>query len=71
MRYQVQVVGNDEMPEGIDRLIVEREDGTVLLLLSGVYADCWQFMRAYEATREPRTVPSILLPVARTLLHAV
>lgn len=70
MRYQVQVVGIDEMPEGIDRLIVEREDGTALLLLSGVYADCWAFMRAYEDTREPCTVPSILMP-ARPLLHAV
>jgi len=70
MRYHVHVVGDDEMPEGLDRLIVERKDGTAVLLLSGVYAECWQFMRAYEDTREPCTVPTILLPV-RPLLYAV
>lgn len=70
MRYQVQVVGDAEMPEGMDRLIVEREDGTAVLLLSGVYAECWRFMRAYEDTREPCDVPSVLLP-ARPLRIAV
>lgn len=68
MQYAIQVVGNEELPEGVDRVIVERENEPPLMLISGELARCWRFVRAYEDALEPCELPSIMLPA---LLHAV
>jgi hypothetical protein len=63
MKYDVRAVEDDELPEGVDRVIVEREDGSAVLLVSGEPARCWRFMRAWEDTLEPREVPTLLYAV--------
>lgn len=70
MKYAIQVVGEDELPQGIHKVVVERADGPPLMLVNGQLAQCWRFMRAFEDTQEPPTVPSVLLP-ERPLLYAV
>lgn len=70
MHYEVQTVGDDELPAGIHEVIVERIDGPPLLILNGEPAKCWRFMRAWEDTREPPHIPTTAIP-ASALLHAV
>ena len=70
MHYEVQTVGDDELPEGIHKVIVERDDGPPLLIINGEPARCWRLMRAWEDTLEPPCVPSIIMP-AQPLLYAV
>lgn len=65
MNYEVQPVADDEIPGGREWLLVEREGQAPLLLVSGSCAACWRFMRAWEDTLEPPTVPTILLPAPR------
>lgn len=67
MHYIVQVVGDHDLPEGIDHVIVERESEPAVLILSGGAARCWTLMRDYEDTIEPRFVPSISVPAPRPL----
>lgn len=52
MRYEVVVVGDQELPEGITRLIVERTGGDALLLLAESAAGTWKFMRRWEESHE-------------------
>lgn len=71
MQYEVHIVDDADVPEGESlRQIVELKDGGAVLLISGVYAECWRYMRAWEDMHEPCTVPSVLLP-APAMLHAV
>lgn len=57
MKYEVQVVDDDELPTGIQRVIVERPDRGPLLLLTKSAAQTWSFLQAWEATqREPAEV---------------
>lgn len=62
MNYEVQVVADDELPEGVSRVIVEREGAPPLLLLCGEPARTWLFMRSYEDTLEPWYLPTVCLP---------
>lgn len=64
MKYRVQVVADNALPEGCNQVIVEVDDGPPLLLISGVAAECWNFMRAWEGTQEPSWQPTICLPLA-------
>lgn len=61
MRYEVKVVDADELPDGMDVVIVERDDETAVMLLTARPAQVWAAMRAYEDTLEPCTEPSVLL----------
>jgi hypothetical protein len=70
MNYAVQIVREDELPQGVHMVIVEQIAGPPLMLINGPHARAWRFMRAYEDTREPCTVPSVLVP-ARPLRIAV
>lgn len=70
MQYTVQIVADHELPNGVERVIVEREDGSAVMLINGNTARCWSFMRAWEDSLEPCTVPTVLLP-ERALLYAV
>lgn len=70
MKYAIRIVGEDELPQGIHKVIVERADMPPLMLVNGELAECWRFMRAYEDTQEPCAVPSVLLPEG-PLLYAV
>lgn len=63
MQYVVQAVEDGELPEGVDSVIVEQTDGTALMLVSGRPAQVWRFMRAWEDTQEPCTVPTLLYAV--------
>lgn len=61
MNYQVQVVADHELPEGVDLVIVERgPHERPVMLLSGRPAEAWAAMRAYGDAVEPRYVPSLL-----------
>lgn len=60
MQYLVQTVGDDELPEGMSSVIVERDDGPPILLINGERAKCWRFMRAWEDSAEEADVPSVL-----------
>jgi len=60
VNYVVQVVGEDELPEGRHVVIVERDEGPPLMLINGPPARTWSLMRAYEDTCESSSVPSIL-----------
>jgi hypothetical protein len=68
MKYLVQPVDESELPDGVGWLIVERDDGPPILLISGEVARCWEFMRAWEDTLEPCWQPTVSLPYE---LHAV
>ncbi len=70
MQYAIEVVGDDDLPQGVHKVVVEREGQQSMLLINGPLAQCWRFMRAYEDTIEPCDVPTILLP-ATPLLYAV
>jgi hypothetical protein len=65
MKYRVLAVEENELPEGCNQVIVEVGDGPPLLLISGVVAECWHFMRAWEDTQEPSWQPSICLPLSQ------
>lgn len=73
MHYLVHTVGAHELPEGMDHLIVERDDEPPVLLIAGGPARVWAFMRAWEDEQEPAQVPTVLaLPRQRKRLqHAV
>lgn len=62
MQYVVQAVGDDELPEGIHHLVVERHDGPPFLLINGAPARCWAFMQETQDMSEPCSVPTTLLP---------
>ena len=63
MRYIVQPVADNELPEGVTFVIVEREGGQHLLLVAGEHARGWRFLRAWEDGREPCEVPTLLYAV--------
>lgn len=63
MNYVVHVVGENELPEGRNVVIVERDGEPPLLLVNGLPARVWEMMRAYEDTLEPADVPSLLYAV--------
>lgn len=71
MDYRIQVVGDDELPQGMCTVIVEMEEGPPLMLINGEPARVWSLMRAYEDTVEPSSVPSICLPARTPLRLAV
>ena len=57
VKYEVQVVGDDELPQDIKRVIVERPGRGALLLLAESVAGTWAFMRQWEEdNREPADV---------------
>lgn len=62
MKYVVQTVAEHELPDGVEHVIVEREDDPPLLLLAGETARCWRWMRRWEDTVEPPWQPTICLP---------
>lgn len=68
MQYEMKVVDPGELPEGTDVVIVERGDGTALMLLAGRPAQVWAAMRAYEDTVEPCDLPSVLSPTLRLVV---
>lgn len=63
MRYIVLPVADNDLPEGITMVIVERQDGQNLLLIAGEHARGWRFLRAWEDSREPCVVPTLLYAV--------
>lgn len=44
----MQTVGEDELPAGMNRVIVEREGEQPILLINGEPARCWRMMLAYQ-----------------------
>jgi hypothetical protein len=68
--YIVQVVGDDELPAGIHKVIVERDGLRPLLLINGEPARTWRFMCAYEAEVEAGCGVQVAWP-AEVLLAAV
>lgn len=52
MKYAVHVVADHELPEGIERIIVERPDRTPLLLLAESAARTWRFICEWEASQD-------------------
>jgi len=57
MKYEVQVVGDGELPQNVKRVIVERPGRGALLLLAESVAGTWAFMQKWEEThREPAKV---------------
>lgn len=60
MQYEVQTVGENDLPAGINRVIVERDDGDPILLINGEPARCWRFMRAWEESIEADLKPTVL-----------
>lgn len=57
VKYEVQVVSDNELPEGVKRVIVERPGMGALLLLAESVAGTWAFMQEWEdAQREPADV---------------
>lgn len=58
--YVVQTVGDDELPDGRNVVIVEREEGPPLLLINGEPARAWALMRAYEGASEPLEPKALL-----------
>lgn len=69
MNYAIQIVGDDELPQGMNKVVVERPDGTALMLINGDPARVWRWMMAWEDTLEPRAAPAVLLPTM-PLLYA-
>lgn len=63
MRYEVQPVGDDELPEGIHVVIVEREREPHLMLLNGLPARVWRLMREWENDLGSASEPSLLYAV--------
>lgn len=62
MKYLVHAVDESQLPEGVSTVIVERDDGPPVLIISGETARCWRFMRTWEDTQEPEWQPSVSLP---------
>lgn len=62
MQYLVQTVADDELPEGMTRVIVEQVEGPPILLINGTAARTWAFLRAWEDTCEPCATPTVLRP---------
>jgi len=52
VKYEVQVVGEDELPNGVKRVIVERAGDDPLLILAESAAQTWLFMQHWEADRQ-------------------
>lgn len=63
MRYIVQPVDDNELPEGVTFVIVERAGGEHLLLIAGEHARGWRFLRAWEDSVESCAVPTLLYAV--------
>lgn len=63
VRYEVQAVEEGELPDGTDVVFVDRGDGTAVMLVSGRVAEVWAMMRAFEDSREPSSVASLLYAV--------
>lgn len=70
MQYAIQIVGDDELPQGMNTVIAEQNDGPPIMLINGEPARIWRFMRAWEDTLEPGPSATVLLP-AQPLLYAV
>lgn len=62
MQYEVHTVDTCELPEGVNRVIVERSDRPPLLIICGEAAQCWRFLRQWEDTQEPPTAPTVCRP---------
>ena len=57
MKYDVQVVEDHELPQGIKRVIVERTGDDPLLILARSIAANWQFIQDWEdGQHEPAEV---------------
>lgn len=64
MQYDVQAVDQDELPVGLDLVIVERGGGQPpVMLLSGRPAEAWLAMRTYESVFKCAGEPSMLRAV--------
>lgn len=56
MKYEVEVVADDELP-GMERVIVERPNGPPLLIITEAGARTWAFLHEWEEShREPAQV---------------
>jgi hypothetical protein len=62
MKYIVEVVEEGALPEGVQTIIIERDDAPPLLMVSGEVARAWSAMRAWEDTIEPSWQPTVTLP---------
>lgn len=57
MKYEVQVVSEHELPQGIKRVIVERAGDDPLLILAESVAGTWAMIQRWEETqRDPAEV---------------
>lgn len=64
MKYEVQLVDDDAMPDGRDLVIVERgPTEPAVMLLAGRPAEVWRAMCEWEAAHD--------IPAAPTLLYAM
>lgn len=72
MDYIVQTVGEDELPAGVNRVIVERAGEQPILLINGEPARCWRMMVAYqdEVGTNAHDGAQVVWPAER-LLYAV
>jgi len=52
VKYDVVVVGDEELPAGVKRLIVERVGGGELLLLAESAAGTWAFLQEWEERQQ-------------------
>jgi hypothetical protein len=62
MKYVVEVVGDGELPGGLESVIVQRVDSPPLMLVSGSVARSWRMMREWEDTMEPSWEPTVTIP---------
>lgn len=66
MKYEVLVVGDDELPPNIDHVILERDAGPPLILINGSVARCWMLMRSIGGAVEHPLEPSVSAPLRTT-----
>lgn len=49
MSYVVELLAADELPAGVDRVIVERDHGPCVVLLAGLAASTWRRIGGWES----------------------
>jgi len=61
MKYDVLTVEDHELPERIDRVIVERDGQDPVLIITESVARSWRFMEAWEASVEADDLEALRL----------
>lgn len=60
MQFKVLMVDDDDLPAGVEHLIVERDEGLPLLIVTqGDTANWWSLVRACADVREAERVLSL------------